>query len=70
MTLDYWWAHRNNRRNCRLPDLNAPFDPETALPGTSTSRFAACMHHVRRQSAIAKVRAAQKRAWMTAQGQD
>lgn len=70
MTLDYWWAHRNNRRNCRLPDLNAPFDPDTALPGTPSMRFAACVYHVNKQLVLARARAKQKRAWRIAQGED
>lgn len=47
MTLDYWWAHRNCRRACKLPDLNAPGEVE--LPGTPASRLAACLAHAHKQ---------------------
>lgn len=61
MTLNYWWAHRNNRRSLRLPDLNKPFDAEDELPGTPASRFAACLGHMQRQLVIAQTRAFYKR---------
>lgn len=70
MSNDNWWEHRNNRRNCRLPDLNAPFDPDTELPGTPASRFAACMQHIRQRLIIADIHAAQRRAWAAAQMED
>lgn len=47
MTLDYWWSHRNNKRACKLPDLNAP--GETELPGTPASRLATCLAHAHKQ---------------------
>lgn len=70
MSLDYWWAKRNNRRAARVPDLKTPFDVESALPGTPESRLAACFVHVHRNLAAAKVRAAHKRAWLAAQRMD
>lgn len=68
MAMDYWWAHRNNRRACKMPDINAPFDPEVnILPGTPETRLAACLAHTHRNMALAKIRAENKRAWLALQ---
>lgn len=63
-----WWGRRNNRRVCRLPDLNAPGEPK--LPGTPEMRIAACLAHGERYMRMAQVRAAQKRAWLAAQEEE
>lgn len=70
MTLDYWWEKRNNRRAARLPDLAPPFGPKDALPGTPVTRLAACLAHSYRNQALARVRAAHKRAWLLAREEE
>lgn len=67
MTLDYWWAKRNSRRACKLPDLAAPFDPDAELLGTPETRLAACLDHAKRYYVIAKIRRDNKRAWLVSQ---
>lgn len=62
MTLDYWWSHRNNRRDVRLPDLNTPY-AEEELPGTPESRVATCLTNAYRQLAIARKRTEERRKY-------
>lgn len=52
------------RRSLVLPDLNVEFDPEQLLPGTPNHRLEACLEHARKHLALAKIRKAQKKAWL------
>lgn len=64
MTLEYWWAKRNNRRDIELPDLSAPYvESECNIPGTPESRLATCLKVAYRQLVLASKRADDRRRY-------